>query len=56
MKKDLYQNYVCKTLTGLNTSGLNEDVYDVILMVGGFRPKGVSPKALNELFRVLRPG
>lgn len=45
----LYRNLICRQIDGLNHSGLKEEVYDAIVLVGGFKPD-----SLTELLRVLK--
>lgn len=56
MKTKLYRNYINRPITGLNSSGLKEDVYDAVVMVGGFCPDNICPTALTEIFRITKPG
>ena len=47
----LYRNYICRSFDHHNLTGIREDVYDAVVMVGG-----ISPEAIQELLRVTRPG
>lgn len=47
----LYRNYINRKISGLNSTGLREDIYDAVVMVGGFEPSGI-----NELLRITKPG
>jgi len=48
----LYRNYICRGLTGLNSTGLREDTYDVIVTSS----HTINPTNITELFRILKPG
>jgi SAM-dependent methyltransferase len=50
----LYRNYVTKAVNGINSTGLREESYDVIISAGGFAPGGINPNDINEVIRILK--
>lgn len=54
-KAGLYRTYINREMTSVNSTGLNEDIYDAVVTVGGFSPGKVPPKAFKELLRVTKP-
>ncbi len=53
---EIYRNVICRPLSGINSTGLREDIYDVVVMAGceGF---GEHPATvLGELLRITKPG
>ncbi len=39
-----------------NSTGFKDDVYDAVVMLGGFSPGNISPTAITEILRVTKPG
>ncbi len=56
MPTGLYRNYICRPLGGQNSSGLKDDVYDAVVMLGGFSPGNIAPTAFSEILRITKPG
>lgn len=52
----LYRNLICRGLTGLNSTGLREDTYDVIVTSCGISSHSINPTNITELLRILKPG
>ncbi|XP_040571788.1 uncharacterized protein [Lepeophtheirus salmonis] len=50
----LYRHSIYSQVGRLNSTGLRENAYDVVIMAGGFRPDKIPPSGLNELIRVTR--
>eukprot|EP00096_Caligus_rogercresseyi_P015361 TRINITY_DN780_c0_g1_i1.p1 TRINITY_DN780_c0_g1~~TRINITY_DN780_c0_g1_i1.p1 ORF type:complete len:454 (-),score=117.02 TRINITY_DN780_c0_g1_i1:268-1629(-) len=50
----LYRHNIFSQVGRLNSTGLREGAYDVVLMAGGFSPNKIQPSGLNELLRVTR--
>jgi len=48
----LHRNMICQGLTGLNSTGLRENTYDVIVTSS----HSLNPTNITELFRILKPG
>ena len=46
-----YRNFIYRTMGGLNSTGLNDDVYDAVVIVGGF-----NPSSLEEILRITKSG
>ena len=55
MRTGLYRNCICRSIDGTNSSGLKEDVYDAVVMIGGFSPGNVAPSAIVEILRITKP-
>jgi len=51
----LYRNLICRGLTGLNSTGLREDTYDVIVTSCGISSHTINPTNITELLRILKP-
>jgi hypothetical protein len=53
---DIYRHVICRQLSGINSTGLRDDVYDAVVMVGvggfGDHPATV----LGEMIRITKPG
>jgi len=58
MSTGLYRNSICRAFSGvdMNSSGLKDDVYDAVVILGGFRPGNIPPTALGEILRITKPG
>jgi ubiquinone/menaquinone biosynthesis C-methylase UbiE len=52
----LYRNYICRSVHGINSTGLREESYDVIITAGGFAHDAINPNDINELLRILKEG
>jgi len=50
----LYRNYVWRTVNGLNSTGLREESYDVIVTCTG--SSCINPTYIMEMLRILKPG
>ncbi|TRY68492.1 hypothetical protein TCAL_11274, partial [Tigriopus californicus] len=55
IQSNLYRTCIPKTVGGINSTGLKDDLYDAVVMVGGFCPSKMTPKAFNELLRITKP-
>lgn len=51
----LYRNTICRGLTGLNSTGLRENTYDVIVTSCGISSHSINPTNITELLRILKP-
>eukprot|EP00095_Tigriopus_kingsejongensis_P005392 maker-scaffold770_size100439-snap-gene-0.31 protein:Tk05392 transcript:maker-scaffold770_size100439-snap-gene-0.31-mRNA-1 annotation:"hypothetical protein DAPPUDRAFT_302022" len=54
-KTGIYRTLIPRPVSRLNSTGLKDDIYDVVAMVGGFNPEKIYPKAINELLRITKP-
>ena len=43
-------------MKGENSSGLLDDVYDAVVMLGGFSPGNIPPTSFDEILRITKPG
>ena len=43
-----------QAVNGINSTGLREESYDVIISAGGFAPGGINPNDINEVIRILK--
>jgi len=50
----LYRNYICRTVNGINSTGLREESYDAIITAGGFSNNAINPNDINEMLRILK--
>jgi len=51
---DMYRNYVHRGVKGLRSTGLEAQVYDVVITAGGFAQDAINPLDISELLRILR--
>jgi len=51
----LYRNYVNRSVDGILSTGLKEEVYDVVITAGGFASDAINPLDITEMLRILRP-
>jgi len=51
----LYRNYINRTVDGVLSTGLREEVYDVVITAGGFASDAINPLDITEMLRILRP-
>eukprot|EP00088_Acartia_fossae_P003465 TRINITY_DN11464_c0_g1_i10.p1 TRINITY_DN11464_c0_g1~~TRINITY_DN11464_c0_g1_i10.p1 ORF type:complete len:458 (-),score=145.02 TRINITY_DN11464_c0_g1_i10:683-2056(-) len=54
-KLDLYRNYIHRGVKGIRSTGLESDVFDVVITAGGFSKDAINPLDITELLRILRP-
>jgi len=54
-KLNLYRNYIHRSVKGIRSTGLESNVYDVVITAGGFAKDAINPLDITELLRVLRP-
>jgi len=54
-KLHLYRNYIHREVKGTRTTGLESNVYDVVITAGGFAKDAINPHDITELLRILRP-
>jgi len=54
-KLHLYRNYIHREVRGMRTTGLESNVYDVVITAGGFAKDAINPQDITELLRILRP-
>lgn len=52
----MYRNYIWKDISGLNSTGLREEIYDVILSSEGISSHNLNPSQISEMLRILKPG
>merc|ERR1712002_177119 len=52
----LHRNYICKGVAGLNSTGLRDESYDVIVTSCGISSHCISSTNITELLRILKPG
>jgi len=50
----LYRNYINRTVDGVLSTGLREEVYDVVITAGGFASDAINPLDITEMLRILR--
>jgi len=53
-KLDMYRNYVHRGVKGLRSTGLESQVYDLVVTAGGFAKDAINPLDITELIRILR--
>jgi len=51
----LYRNYIWREVSGIGSTGLREESYDVVITSGGFSSKAMSPNDITEILRILKP-
>jgi ubiquinone/menaquinone biosynthesis C-methylase UbiE len=51
----LYRNYIHSAVKGIRSTGLEANVYDVVITAGGFAKDAINPMDITELIRILRP-
>jgi len=54
-KNNIYRNYIWREVSGIGSTGLREESYDVVLTSGGFACNAMSPNDITETLRILRP-
>ena len=54
-KSNLYRNYIWREISGIGSTGLREESYDVVVTSGGFSCTAMSPNDITEALRILRP-
>jgi len=54
-KLNLYRNYIWREVSGIGSTGLKEESYDVVITAGGFSANAISPNDIVEVLRILRP-
>jgi len=52
----LYREHICKSVTDLNSTGLRDGSYDVIVTSYGIGSHCISPTQITELLRILKNG
>lgn len=52
----LYRNYISRNVNGVNSTGIREESYDVVITAGGFASDAINPLDVTEMLRILRPG
>lgn len=52
----LYRNYIWRGMSGLNSTGLREETYDVVISSAGSSSHCINPTHFTELLRILKPG
>merc|ERR1711862_603754 len=53
--KNLYRNYIWREVSGIGSTGLREESYDLVVTSGGFSSDAMSPNDITETLRILRP-
>jgi len=51
----LYRNYIWREVSGIGSTGIREESYDVVITAGGFSAAAISPNDIPEVLRILRP-
>merc|ERR1712024_436043 len=54
-RNNLYRNYIWREVSGIGSTGLREESYDVVVTSGGFSSHAMSPSDITETLRILRP-
>merc|ERR1711936_1469503 len=54
-RNNLYRNYIWREVSGIGSTGLREESYDVVVTSGGFSSHAMSPNDITETLRILRP-
>jgi len=54
-RNNLYRNYIWREVSGIGSTGLREESYDVVVTSGGFSSNAMSPNDITETLRILRP-
>ena len=53
---NLYRNYIWREVSGIGSTGLREESYDLVITSGGFSSKAMSPNDITEVsLTVLAP-
>ncbi|XP_023326873.1 uncharacterized protein LOC111700238 isoform X1 [Eurytemora carolleeae] len=52
---NMYRNYIHSAVKGVRSTGLESNVYDVVITAGGFAKDAINPLDITELIRILRP-
>ena len=50
------RNYICRNVSGILSTGLREETYDVVITAGGFASDAINPLDVTEMLRILKPG
>eukprot|EP00092_Neocalanus_flemingeri_P017115 GFUD01018510.1.p1 GENE.GFUD01018510.1~~GFUD01018510.1.p1 ORF type:complete len:459 (-),score=145.83 GFUD01018510.1:202-1548(-) len=53
--KKLYRNYIWREVSGIGSTGIREESYDVVITAGGFAANAMSPNDITEVLRILKP-
>merc|ERR1712013_570505 len=53
--KNLYRNYIWREVSGIGSTGIREESYDVVITAGGFSSHALSPNDITEVLRILKP-
>merc|ERR1712168_258714 len=53
--KNLYRNYIWREVSGIGSTGIREESYDVVITAGGFSSHAMSPNDITEVLRILKP-
>jgi len=53
--KKLYRNYIWREVSGIGSTGIREESYDVVITAGGFSSTAMSPNDITEVLRILKP-
>merc|ERR1739838_196447 len=51
----LYRNYIWREVSGIGSTGIREESYDVVITAGGFASNAMSPNDITEVLRILKP-
>ena len=46
----LYRNYIWREVSGIGSTGIREESYDVVITAGGFASNAMSPNDITEVF------
>ena len=48
-RNNLYRNYIWREVSGIGSTGLREESYDVVITAGGFAEDAISPNNITEV-------
>ena len=48
-RNNLYRNYIWREVSGIGSTGLREESYDVVVTSGGFSSHAMSPNDITEV-------
>ena len=48
-RNNLYRNYIWREVSGIGSTGLREESYDVVVTSGGFSSNAMSPNDITEV-------
>merc|ERR1711909_251253 len=51
--KNLYRNYIWREVSGIGSTGIREESYDVVITAGGFSSHAMSPNDITEVLTIL---